>query len=295
MANSLRALQYLGGLRAFEVAARHKSFSRAAEELNITQTAVSRSVRVLEERLGFPLFERSANSLTLTAQGERLGSGLTTRFSSIAELVSEITALRTTRNLTVGVGSTFAVRWLIPRLSSFHDAHPDVEVRIAMANQRDSFRDDWTCSIRFDDADWTGYVLEPLFEAQLAPVCSPAIARRLHCPADLRRETILSVNGTAGDWDRWLAAADVEPLDASLSFASNAMALQAALDEIGVAMGLLPYVSADLRAGRLVTPFSRTVPSGRPWALIYKPFRRESSELQLFRDWLLEEAATPLR
>jgi LysR family glycine cleavage system transcriptional activator len=164
-----------------------------------------------------------------------------------------------------------------------------------MANQRDSFRDDWTCSIRFENADWNGYVVEPLFEAHLAPVCAPSIAKRLKTPTDLRKETILSVNGTPEDWDTWLAATSVEPLEASLSFASNAMALQAALDEIGVAMGLLPYVSADLRAGRLVAPFAQTVPSGRPWALIYKPFRSESSELQLFRDWLLKEAATPLR
>ncbi len=293
MSHAQQPLQYLSGLRTFEVAARHASFSKAAAELNITQAAVSRAVRILEQRLGFPLFERSANRLTLTLQGEKLGTGLSVRFGAISDLVAEVATLKATRSLTVGVGSTFAMRWLIPRLASFHDAHPNIEVRVAMGYKHDSFSDDWTCGIRFQNVNWTGYVVEPLFEADLVTVCSPAVAERLKTPADLRGETILSVNGLREDWELWLAAASLAPLEASISFASHAMALQAALDGIGVAVAPFPFVANDVRAGRLVAPFAFRVPNGRPWALIYKPFRRESPELGEFRKWLLEEAAMP--
>jgi LysR family glycine cleavage system transcriptional activator/LysR family transcriptional regulator of beta-lactamase len=293
MAGSVRALKHLNGLRAFEVAARHGSFSKAALELNVTQAAVSRSVRELEKQLGISLFSRSVNRLMLTAQGEKLGVGLSARLNSIADLVTEVAASRVTRSLTVGVGSTFATRWLIPRLASFHEAHPEIEVRVAMGYRHDSFSEDWTCGIRFQKSNWNGYVVEPLFEADLVVVCAPAIAERLRTPSDLQRETILSVNGVPEDWATWLAAAKVASFGTGISFASHVMALQAALDGMGVAVTPLPYVSNDLRSGRLTTPFEVTIRNNRPWALIYKPFRQDSEELVEFRKWLLREAANP--
>src|SRR5262245_19250727 len=125
----MRRLPSLNGLRAFEAAARHGSFVAAGEELHVTQAAVSRLVRLLEARLGFPLFDRLPNGLVLTAQGKALQPGLTAAFDAIAGITEQVAAMRSSPVLTLGVGHSFAVRWLIPRLAGFHQAHPDIEVR----------------------------------------------------------------------------------------------------------------------------------------------------------------------
>jgi LysR family glycine cleavage system transcriptional activator/LysR family transcriptional regulator of beta-lactamase len=168
-----RHLPSLNGLRAFEAAGRHRSFTAAGQELNVTQAAVSRMVRLLEERLGFALFRRHANALELTIQGQAFLSGLTDSFDSIARLTEQVAAMRGGPVLTVGVGPTLAVNWLIPRLTSFYRSHPDIEVRMATGGAMRPVRDDWTCTIRRDIAAWPGYIAEQLFASTLVPVCTP--------------------------------------------------------------------------------------------------------------------------
>ncbi|MBP2314796.1 transcriptional regulator GcvA [Azospirillum soli] len=288
----MRRLPSLNALRAFEAAARHGSFTAAAGELNVSQAAVSRMVRLLEERLGFALFERRANALELTDRGRALQPGLTGAFDMIADSVERVTAMRGGPVLTVGVGATFAVRWLIPRLSGFHAGHPDVEVRIATGGAGMPIRDDWTCAVLLGDGHWPGYEAEPLFTAAMLPVCAPALARSLRRPEDLLSITLLSVSHWADDWPHWFAAAGLAPsASKGLSFGSYAMALQAALDGVGVALGAQPYVVDDVAAGRLVTPFPLAVPMGRAWYLVSRPARHADPGFAAFRAWLRGIAA----
>lgn len=284
----MRRLPSLNGLRAFEAAARHGSFVAAGQELNVTQAAISRMVRLLEARLGFPLFERLPNGLVLTAQARALQPNLTAAFDSIASSVAQVSAMRTTPVLTIGVGPSFATRWMIPRLASFYRAHPEIEVRLATGGAINPFRDDWTCGILLGGGDWPELAAEPLFSADLFPVCTTSIARRLGKPSDLMRESLLQVVHSPEDWPLWLAAAGVKRRPAALgpSFANYGMALQAAIDGVGVAIGLRPYVEDDIAMGRLVAPFSLSVPKGRAWYLVYRPFRETDPALAAFRGWL---------
>ena len=284
----MRRLPSLNGLRAFEAAARHGSFMAASDELHVTPAAVSRMVRLLEERLGFRLFDRRPNGLALTAQGKALQPGLTAAFDAIAGLTDQVAEMRSKPVLTLGVGPSFAVRWLIPRLARFHSQHPDIEVRIATGGAINPFRDDWTCGIRMGDGSWPGYEAEPLFSADLFPVCTSAIAQRLAQPSDLRKESLLQVAHAPEDWPLWLGAAQVPMRGTTLGprFDNYAMALQAALDGLGVAVGLRPYVEDDIAAGRLVAPFALAVPKGRAWYLLYQPFRKDDAAFIAFRTWL---------
>jgi DNA-binding transcriptional LysR family regulator len=284
----MRRLPSLNGLRAFESAARHTSFTAAADELHVTQAAISRMVRLLEERMGAQLFHRRPNGLVLTAPGKALQPAITAALDTIAGACEQVMAMRNSPLLTLGIGPSFAIRWLIPRLASFYREHPEIEVRIATGGAINPFQDDWTCGIRLGDGNWPGFEAEPLFSADLFPVCTAAIAARLTRPADLRKETLLQVAHAPEDWPLWLSAAGVKPDAKALGprFDNYAMALQAALDGIGVAIGLGPYVADDIAAGRLVAPFQLAVPKGRAWYLVYQSIRQDEPELVAFRGWL---------
>jgi len=284
----MRRLPSLNGLRAFEAAARLGSFVAAGEELNVTQAAISRMVRLLEERLGFKLFDRMPNGLALTPQGRALQPGLTAAFDAIAGVTQQVAAMRSTPVLTLGVGPSFAVRWLIPRLASFYRQHPDIEVRLATGGAINPFKDDWTCGILLGNGDWAGHQAEPMFSADLFPVCARAIAQRLKKPADLAKEVLLEVQHSPEEWPLWLAAARVKRANTlGPRFDNYAMALQAAVDGVGVAIGLRPYVEDDLASGRLVAPFKLAVPKGQAWYLVYRPFRQDDAALVAFREWLM--------
>jgi LysR family transcriptional regulator, regulator of gene expression of beta-lactamase len=201
-----RRLPSLNGLHAFEAAGRHGSFTAAANELNVTQSAVSRMVKLLEQRCGFALFRRHANALELTAQGQALLSGLTDSFDAIARLTEQVAAMRAGPVLTVGVGPTLAVNWLIPRLISFYRNHPEVEVRMATGGATRPVRDDWTCTIRRDVGAWPGYTAEQLFPSTVVPVCTPALAASLRHPSDLRHAALIFVPHLSNDWPCWFEA-----------------------------------------------------------------------------------------
>jgi len=290
MVETMRQLPFLNGIKAFEAAARTGSFAQASAELHVTPAAVSRSVRLLEERMGLSLFQRKPNGLVLTSAGRTYQAGLTQIFDALANLTAQVTALGSP-GITVGVGPTFAIRWLIPRLASFYGEHPGIEVRITTGGAAAPFAADWTCGIYLGDGHWPGLIAEPMFAADLVPVCAPPLAKTLKKPADLKNASLLRVAHAAEDWPLWLNAAGVTPFAlAGPQFEYYGQALQAAVDGLGVAMGIRPYIDDDLTARRLVAPFALAVPKGERWYLVYERARAEEPGFSAFRDWLMRAA-----
>ncbi len=286
----MTGLPYLNGVKAFEAAARVGGFAAAAEELHVTPAAVSRMVRLLEQRMGVALFERRPNGLVLTEAGRAYQAGLTPLFAALTHLTRQVTAM-SSRALTVGVGPTFAIRWLIPRLAAFRRVAPEIDVRIATGGAAAPFDEGWTCGIRLGNGVWPGLDAEPLFAANLVPVCAPALAGRLRGPADLAPDTMLRVAHAPEDWPAWLGAAGLRGVKAQGPlFEFYGQALQAAADGVGVALGIRPYVDDDLAAGRLVTPFALPVPKGMGWFLIFRSIRRREPAFVAFRDWIADAA-----
>ncbi len=291
---SLARQPFLNGIRAFEAAARHGSFVAAAEELRVTPAAVSRLVKLLEERMGLALFLRHANRLALTPAGEQYRDGLMPLLAALTRLTEQVAAQAGPQPLTVGVGPTFAIRWLIPRLAAFQHRAPGIEVRIATGGVTVPFSDGWTCGIRLGDGDWPGLEATPLFAADLLPVCAPAMAARLGTPGAVPESAMLRVAHAEQDWPRWLAAAGMAGrAPQGPVFGFYGQALQAAADGLGVAMGIRPYVDDDLASGRLVAPFPLVIPKEGGWWLVHRAARASEPGFRAFRDWLLAEAPAP--
>jgi len=286
---AMRRLPYLNGIRAFEASARAGSFAGAAKELNVTPAAISRMVRLLEQRLSLSLFVREANRLTLTPAGRSYQAGLTQIFDALANLTDQVKT-RASPALTVGVGPTFAIRWLIPRLAEFGKIAPEVDVRITTGGVAAPFSDDWTCGIKLGAGDWTGLVAEPLFAADLTPVCAPPVAARIKSRGTLEGETLLRVAHAPDDWPRWLATAGQALAAKGPVFEYYGHALQAATDGVGVALGIRPYIDDDLAAGRLIAPFALSVPKGERWYLVFRESRREEPGFLAFRRWISRAA-----
>jgi LysR family glycine cleavage system transcriptional activator len=288
---TMRRLPFLNGIKAFEAAARTGSFVKAADELHVSPAAVSRMVHLLEDRLGLPLFERKANRLDPTPAGRTYQAGLTQLFDGLANLTEQVTAMAGARVLTVGVGPTFAIRWLIPRLADFQKREPDIDVRFATGGEALPFSEDWTCGIRLGDGVWPGLQADPLFRADLTPICTPALARKLKKPDDLRGMTLLRVTHAADDWPRWFKAVGLTGVQPKgLKFDYYGHAQQAAADGVGVAIGVRPYIDDDLSAGRLVTPFAQSVPKDASWYLVYRAARDSEPAFVAFRAWITRMA-----
>ena len=283
-------LPSLKGLRAVEAAIRLGSFTRAADELNVTQTAISRLVREVELWLGHTLFERRANAVELSESGRVFGPRLSDAFRELESAVSSLQRRPGGPSVTVAVGPTFAMRWLIPRLPGFQRAYPGIEVRVVTAiGDPAELRPDWTATIRLADGPGAGHAGRQLFTAALFPVAAPALAAQLKKTADLARQTLLEIEHSPQDWPRWLAAAGVDPakLRRRLSFDYSAFALQAALDGLGIALARAPYVADDLAAGRLVKPFELTVEEERRgWYVIHRPGAEKEAPFHVFLEWL---------
>ena len=287
-----RRLPSLNGLRAFEAAGRHGSFTAAAKELNVTQTAVSRMVRLLEQRIGFALFRRQANALELTAQGRAFLMGLSNSFDSIARLAEQVAAMRAGPVLTVGVGPTLAVNWLIPRLSGFYQSNSEIEVRMATGGATRPVRDDWTCTIRRDASAWPGYVADKLFPSALIPVCSPALAANLQHPSDLRGAPLIVVPHLSGDWPSWFEAAGLRgPFNGAPKCCSTITLWQCRRcrrPRHRRCANSLRHGGAC--GGRLVAPFPIVATKREAWYLEYRPSRADDPALTAFRTWLYDEA-----
>ena len=289
---ALRRLPSLNGLRAFESAARLGSFTAAAAELSVTQAAVSRSVKLLEAQLDCRLFERQANALSLTDKARLLLPDMTAALDLMAGATQRIARAPGRPVLTVGVGPTFAMRWLIPRLGRFQQRHPDVEIHTTTGGAAAPLRDEWTCAITLGRDTSPGVSSLPLFAPRYFPICSPRLANRMRTPKDLYRVTLLDVRHAPGDWSLWLAQAELEErrIVKRLVFEYYAFAIQAALDGVGVAIGPHPYIVDDLEAGRLVAPFQLSVLKEQGWYLTYRNGAKRVPAFVSFVDWVRAEA-----
>jgi len=287
-------LPSLRGLRAVEAALRLGSFAAAAKELGVTQTAISRLVKEVERQLARPLFERKANQSRPTAFALSMQSGLGDGFRRLEATVAEARRAVDDPTITLSVGPTFAMRWLIPHLTEFHAIHPEIDLRLATTISREvTLGPETLAAIRLAGAQIPGFLSDALFSGRLMAVCRPDIAKRLKNPADLAREKLLDVRHSPDDWPRWLAAAGLPDRTRfqSVSFDYSAFAIQAALDGLGVALIRAPYITDDLRERRLVAPFPITVEDTQlRWRLIYRAEARSHAAFRTFRRWLLAKA-----
>ncbi|GKS96324.1 LysR family transcriptional regulator [Acidovorax sp. SUPP2825] len=277
----------LNALRAFEVSARHLNLTRAAQELCVTQTAVSQHIRNLEERLGKPLFRRLPRGLALTDEGLALLPVLADAFGRIAGALEQFSDTRPREVLTVGAVGTFAVGWLLPRLREFQQACPFVDLRLLTHNNRvDIAGEGLDCAIRFGDGAWHGTEADRLLEAPLSAMCAPSIAPRLRAPADLAHESLLR-SYRADEWAAWFSAAGVPcPLVRGTVFDSSLALAEAAAQGAGVALLPVRLFQRELQQGRLVQPFGTRIALGAYWLTRLKS-RPPSAALQAFRGWLL--------
>lgn len=281
----------LNALRAFEMSARHLSFTRAAEQLSVTQTAVSMQVKNLEQRLGVALFRRLPRGLALTDEGLALLPVVAQSFGRIADVLGQFEHGRRREVLTVGVVGTFAVGWLMPRLREFQQNHPFVDLRLLTNNNRvDLAGEGLDYAIRFGDGAWHGTEAERLFEAPLAPMCAPALAAQLRNPADLASQTLLR-SYRSDEWNQWFAAAGAPcpPLRGFVFDSSLALA-EAAAQQAGVALLPVLMFERELRQGRLVCPFETGIVTGAYWLTRLKS-RPQGAAMTAFRDWLQGHAA----
>jgi LysR family glycine cleavage system transcriptional activator len=291
-------LPSLNGLRAFEAAARHLSFTQAASELNVTQTAISHQIRRLEEELGLRLFIRKNRALALTAKAKEYLPGVRAAFNDLRLATEYLLRKDDGNKLTISTLASLAAKWLLPRLSTFQEAHPGIDVRITTSAALIDFKTgDVDAAIRYGRGHWPGVRAEWLMADELFPVCSPALLKGdkpLRCPEDLAHRTLLhTTGGYDDDWRQWLTAAGL-PSNISkqpgVSFDLIFMTIQAAIDGIGVAMGRTSYVQDDIAKGRLVVPFKIALPSDAGFYLVSPEAAADSPKLQAFRQWLVASA-----
>ena len=291
-----RRLPSLNGLKAFEAAARHLSFTRAAAELNVTQAAISHQVKALEERLGLALFRRLNRALLLTDEGQALLPPVSEALDRMALAVDGLARREETGTLTVSTLDSFAAGWLVRRLGRFRALYPDIEIRIATSNHLVDFaRDDVDISVRYGRGEWPGLDSVRLMTEEVFPVCSPALLAdgpSLGKPSDLRFHTLLHEE-MLEDWRMWLLAADVGDVDPTRGpwYTQANLVIQAAMAGEGVALGRSVLVADELAAGRLVKPFDVSLPAEYAYYVVYPQVAAGRPKVRAFRDWLLEEAA----
>jgi LysR family glycine cleavage system transcriptional activator len=296
-----RRLPPLNALRAFETAGRLESLTDAAAELNVTPAAVGHQVKALENYFEQTLFERRYRSIVLTEKGRLLLAGLTDGFDRLAESVDAFTVLEDRRALMITCCTSFASRWLVPRLDEFHSLHPDIDVRLD-ATQRlvDLRRDEFDMGIRFGPGEWEGLSADYLMDEEFIPVASPDLLSRkpVNIPADLSGHTLLHRDDSPGpdlNWASWLQAAEVTGVDPErgIRYSVESMTIQAVLDGHGIALVSNVLVEADIKAGRLVRLFDLGLYAGPDVAyyLAYTPSRIRHPRVSAFRDWILKEVS----
>ncbi len=294
-----RPLPPLNALRAFEAAARHLSFTRAAAELNVTPAAVGHQVKALEDLLGVRLFRRLTRALRLTEAGQAALPALVDGFDRLAEAADAMRAHGDSGVLTISVCPSFGAMWLVPRLERFRILHPEIEIRIDGTDRLvDLTRDEADVALRYGPGGYEGVRVDWLFNRVNTPVCSPALlegAHPLRAPQDLRHHSLLHVEWKEAEasWRMWLLAAGLADIDPTRGprFTMEAMAVQAALDGHGVALVSNVLVADELAAGRLVSPFDPGLskPMSFSHYLLTPKDGASRPKIAAFRDWMLEE------
>jgi LysR family transcriptional regulator, glycine cleavage system transcriptional activator len=292
----------LGALWTFATAARHLSFANAAKELDVTPAAVSSQIRAFEERLGTRLFFRTSRSMRLTHAGEELLSSTAGALRIIDEALRRAANATRRETLTVSTGSSFAGKWLVPRLPHFRRQFPEIEMRIDISDTLADFnREEIDVGIRFGRGVYAGLRSDRLFIEDVFPICSPMLLEGpipLREPNDLEHFTLIHLDGYFQDdiwpdWRMWLMAARADKPDPQrgLHFSQSILVLQAAIDGQGVALGNTSLVGDDLVAGRLVRPFdlSLRIPSEFAYYLVAPRSKADKPIIKAFREWVLGE------
>ena len=291
-----RRLPPLNALRVFEAAARHLSFTRAAEELHVTQAAVSHQIKGLEARLELKLFRRLNRALLLTDQGQAYFPPVRDALEALAAATQRLGAADAAGRLTVSTLVSFAANWLVPRLGRYRALNPEIDVRITTSdNLVDFARQDVDLAIRYGSGDWRGLDAVRLMTEEVFPVCSPGLLHGgppLRNPSDLGHFTLLH-DEMREDWRMWLMAAGATGIDATRGpgFSNSNLVVQAAIAGEGVALGRSVLVADDLAVGRLVRPFDMSLPGEFAYYVVCPEANAKRPKVEAFREWLLDEAA----
>ena len=295
-----RRLPPLNALKAFESAARHESFTRAAEELCVTQGAVSHQVKALEATLGIKLFNRERQGLVITDAGREYLNVVRDALDRIAAGTERVLQRQNSGVLTVSTSPDFAAKWLINRLGRFSDTHPGIDLRVsATMHHIDFVREEVDVAVRHGDGNWSGLDAVRLCTEQLFPVCSPKLMagrNRLTKPSDLKKAPLLHLDDSKA-WAQWFDAARIADAETSHGLTLNraSMLIDAAVDGQGVALARTTLAAWDLISGRLVRPFDVGLKLTRTYWIICPKATSTKAKVATFRDWLLAEAADDTR
>ena len=293
----------LNAIRAFEAAARRGSLVEAAKDLHVTHWAVGKQIRHLEDWLGVPLFERRARGVALTDHGTDLLTDVSAALSRLTSATGRLREPRSARRVSgivrVNALSSFALRWLLPRLSSFQDAYSGIEVKISTTSRKLRFVGTaFDIGIRSGVEYGSGIHCQTLMPDRRLPVCSPRILRDrpVETAHDLRRHVLLHSTMTRSAWPRWFSAAGVSGLAPvrHIELDHVYLQLQAAVDGLGVALGSLPLIEADIAAGRLVCPIVAPELRADDYQLVIRDDRLRDPAIRAFRSWILAAAKEPL-
>ena len=291
-----RRLPSLNALRAFEAAARHLSFTRAADELHVTQAAISHQVKALEEQIGLTLFQRRNRNLILTDVGQALLPDMSDAFDQMDAALARIKRRDQAGVLTVATMDSLAATWLMPRLTRFRDAHPDIDVRLATSDAIMEYdRDGIDIGIRYGRGDWSGLQAEELMREEIFPVCAPELVNGdipLRVPSDLCHFTLIH-DDMMEDWNMWLKAAGVADIDPMRGpgYSHSNLVMQAAINGEGIALGRGILVADALQAGLLVKPFDLALTARYRYYVAATPANADRPKVNAFRQWLMSEAA----
>jgi LysR family glycine cleavage system transcriptional activator len=288
-------LPSLGGLRAFEAAARHLSFKAAAVELAVTPTAISHRIRRLEEELGSELFYRRARSIALSRAGEVLLPDVRDAFVKLQQATGKMRDAEGSGVLTVSTVASFAVKWLVPRLGDFQQQNPGIDVRISSNMALSNFREDGVdLAIRYGRGRWPDLRADLLFSEGSFPVAAPSLlsgGTPLNDPADLAQHTVLHTANFPDDWRRWLTMAglpDLEPAGNQI-FDETIVVQQAAINGLGMALGRQALAGIDIAAGRLVKLFDMALPQETAFYLVSPLATQDQPKIAAFRNWILAQ------
>jgi LysR family transcriptional regulator, glycine cleavage system transcriptional activator len=290
----------LNALKAFEAAARHEIFTRAAEELCVTQGAVSHQVKALEAELAVKLFNRERQRLIITEAGKDYLTVVRDALDRIAVGTERLLQRQNAGVLTVSTSPDFAAKWLVHRLGHFADAHPGIDLRVsATLHHVDFAREEVDLAVRHGEGSWPGLDTVRLSAEQLFAVCSPKLIsgrRRLNKPADILNFPLLHLDSRA-DWTNWLQAAGLDGADVMHGPVLNraSMVIDAAINGQGIALARTTLAAWDIINGRLVRPFSESLRLSKTYWIVCPKATATVPKIVTFRDWLLAEASSDLR
>lgn len=290
-------LPSLSALRTFEAAARHLSFTKAATELNLTQSAVSRQIRIMEEYLGLLLFQRVKQRLVLTDAGRTYVDDIRSALEHMQAATVNLLAHKGQGGiLNLATPPAFGTKWLIPRLQDFTQAHPEILINMATrARPFDFATASIDAAIHYGSNDWPGVISDRLVGEEMVVTCSPAYLRKrgaLRGPEDVPQQILLQQTLRPNLWRDWIEAhgGDTSQAFAGPRFEHFYMIMQAAVGSLGLALLPRLIVNEDLQAGRLVIPFEARFTSREAYCLVYPASKRNEPKLELFRRWILSEA-----